>query len=222
VTTDGEPSCAEISLRLIGGELPSGDPALQSHVGSCLRCFRTATEMREVPQLAAMLRDGDDDRLADPGPAFWARFPATVSAAWEQREARRHPWRAHWRRLAGWLRQPIAAGLAGAGVASLVLTLISRPVVVHDRVVTPILDDGDLAAVEAMTGGEVMGELTGEDETPWDVLELTDVKGAMAQVDQDATAVAPDDGDLASPAEEVELLDGDELPVVAQAMRGRI
>jgi hypothetical protein len=221
VTTDTEPSCAEISLRLIAGAHASDDPVLAGHVGSCLHCFRTAAEMRELPRLAALLREGDERQRADPGEAFWAHFPATVNAAWQKRQARRNPLREQWLHLTAWLRQPFAAALAGAAVASLVLTLVGQPAPVGEsNTRTPPLgdEDEDVTSAEMMATPEVMGE----EDAPWEMLELTDGKAAVAQVDQDGNAAAPDDGELATPAEELELLDGDELPAVARAMRGRI
>jgi hypothetical protein len=226
VTTNSEPSCAEISLRLIAGAHASDDPALASHVGTCLRCFRTAAEMRELPRLAALLREGDERQSADPGEAFWARFPATVNAAWEKRRARRNPLLEQWRHLTAWLRQPFAAALAGAAVASLVLTLVGRPPPMSESNTRPPVEDEDVTSAEMLATPEVMGE----EDAPWEMLELTDGKAAVAQVDQDGNGAgnvagnvaAPDDGELATPAEELESLDGDELPAVAQAMRGRI
>jgi hypothetical protein len=210
--TETDSSCAEIALRLIGGEHASDDPELASHVGSCLRCFRTAAEMRELPQLSVLVREGTA-RVPDPGEAFWARFPSAVSAAWERRQRRENPLLAAWRLLTAWLRQPFAAALVGASVASLVLTVAGRPAAVRD---VPIPEDDDATTAEMMTAPEVMGD---DEAPPWELLELSEVQ-ALAQVgDGNATL---DDGDLASPAEEVELLESDELPMVAQAMRGRI
>jgi hypothetical protein len=218
VTTNAEPSCAEISLRLVGGEHASDDPVLASHVSSCLRCFRTAAELRQLPRVAALMREGADRQSADPGEAFWARFPATVSAAWERRRTRRNPWLEPWRQMTAWLRQPFASALAGAAVASLVLTLVGRPAAVSESKTWPLVEDEDVASAEMIATPEVMGE----EDAPWEMLELSDGKAAVAQVDQDSNLAGPDDPELATPAEELELLDGDELPAVAQAMRGRI
>ena len=52
-------SCEQFESRLIAGDRPADDAELGAHVGSCLRCFRTAADMREVPRLAALLREGE-------------------------------------------------------------------------------------------------------------------------------------------------------------------
>jgi len=41
--------CQAIEDRLLEGEKLAGHPELVEHVGSCLECFRTMSELRELP-----------------------------------------------------------------------------------------------------------------------------------------------------------------------------
>jgi hypothetical protein len=217
--------CEQIALRLIGGERPSDDAALASHVGSCLRCFRVASEIREVPRIAALLRR-DEPAEADPGEAFWARFPGVVGAAFERRGGQEAPVAATpvvkgvsiWQRVVGWFRLPIPAAFGGAAVAAaLALVLVSRPprtppvgeptvVVEPARPVAASDDDGTSTLLE--------------DDDPWERLEVADLK-PMKGVDAELGKSGGEEGELvASPTEELELLDTDDLRAVAQALRG--
>jgi hypothetical protein len=207
-------------LQLIAGEQLADDAALASHVGSCLRCFRTASEMRDLPRIAALLRQAEPGESAgggiDPGPAFWARFPGAVTAAWVERRATAgHPVTAGWGRLVLWLRSPIGAALAGAAVTALVMLVVAgshRPGPDGPGAASGPLADG--TADEEMVPAAVPDLI--EDEDPWALLEMADLRSAMAQ------AAVPDDAGDGAPtaAEEVEQLDMDDLPVVAQALRG--
>jgi hypothetical protein len=88
----GDPSadCQTVVERLIAcherGERPGDDAGLAEHLGSCLGCFRAAADLREVPRLAALLRDAEDPTkaLPDPGPGFWAGFPVQVGEAFSR------------------------------------------------------------------------------------------------------------------------------------------
>ncbi len=107
--TEAERICDEAYLRLLSGETAAADPALAVHVGSCLRCFRTAAELRELPRLQGLLRTAELDAAVDPGEAFWRSFPARVADAWEGRPATAAPGgeRASGRGgLAAWMRRP--------------------------------------------------------------------------------------------------------------------
>jgi hypothetical protein len=128
-------NCEVFQARLISGERPNEDAALSAHVGSCLRCFRTAADMRDVPRLAALLRDSRDPRDSqnsldgettyDPGARFWETFPSQVSAAWvSSRPIRRAGW---WERASIWLRRPVPAALTGAACAVGLAFLVMRP-----------------------------------------------------------------------------------------------
>ncbi len=127
-------SCEQFESRLIAGDRPADDAELGAHVGSCLRCFRTAADMREVPRLSALLRESEAQEGAgvpDPGAFFWEKFPGQVSAAWVSarvRDDRTRRWAdrpTSWERVLGWLRRPVPAALAGAvgavGLAVLVM-----------------------------------------------------------------------------------------------------
>ena len=78
------PLCARVFERLVETGEVGADPVLGEHLGSCVTCFRTLTELRDVPRLAGLLREtapvapAADDR-------FWevlaARTTAAVAAA---------------------------------------------------------------------------------------------------------------------------------------------
>jgi hypothetical protein len=134
-------SCSVVTDRLVSGERPNADPALAAHVGSCLLCFRTANDLKAVPELRRQLLEAEGQ--ADPGSAFWAAFPGQVASAWEaaqaakaappevvkaDRPARRLDLRERfWTPAVGWLRRPIPAAFAGALAAAAVLLVVIRP-----------------------------------------------------------------------------------------------
>lgn len=63
--------CGRVFEVLVEGDEPKS-PDLVEHLGSCMRCFRVMTELREVPRLASALR-----AEAPPLPeedAFWDRL----------------------------------------------------------------------------------------------------------------------------------------------------
>jgi len=219
--TSGE-LCAEIELRLVDGQRASEDPAVAAHLRTCLRCFRTATELREVPQLSALLRQGQDDDQPDPGELFWARFPKTVADAWERQRRTTPPAVSVLRRVASLFRSPIPAALAGAAVAAaLVLLLVPRG---QRPGPAGLGADPDMAVAPAAETGlddDATASLLGE-EDPLDELDLADAR-VVARMTASAEREGTDEGtDLApSPAEELELLDTDDLRAVAQALRGR-
>jgi hypothetical protein len=217
--------CDEIALRLIGGERAADDAVLASHVGSCLRCFRVSTEIRDVPRIAALLREADGEP-ADPGEAFWARFPETLGTAFEQRQAapivRAVEQTSPWRRLTGWFRLPVPAFVGGAAVAAgLALVVVHRPP--PSAVKSIALQAGEPAVVAQRQGqgDEEEGALLDEDD-PWERLEVADGKAIAKVAPRAESKTASDDGTelAASPAEELEMLDADDLRAVAQALRG--
>jgi hypothetical protein len=214
--------CAEIELRLVDGRPTAEDPVVAAHLRSCLRCFRTASELREVPQLAALLRQGREDEQPDPGELFWARFPRTVADAWERRQQKAAPQVGVWRRVGGLFRLPLPAALAGAAVAAvLVLALVRRtdlPPVSHLVSVPAAAPAPEVAPDEEGTAS-----LLGDDD-PLDVLDLADPKvvARMTARAEDEAVGADEGSDLGpSPAEELESLETDDLRAVAQALRGR-
>ena len=221
--------CADVELRLVDGRPPGDDPALAAHLRSCLRCFRAASELREVPRIAALLRQETKDDQPDPGELFWARFPRTVADAWEERQARaaaKAPARISlWRRVGGWFQQPIPAALSGAAVAAaLVLAVVQRSPAPRPSgpatAVNPVV--AATATAEPGFDDETTPGLLGEDD-PLDSLELADTKLVANVGETGAEGQGPDEGsELApSPAEELELLETDDLRAVAQALHGR-
>jgi hypothetical protein len=210
--------CADIELRLVDGRPVADDPEVAAHVRSCLRCFRAASELRDVPRLAALLREGSVDDPPDPGELFWARFPRTVADAWERRQ-RLVPARVPvWTRVRGWIRLPIPAALSGAAVAAaLVLVVVHRSPI---PVVPPAPPPAASAPAPVAEVDEESPALLGE-EDPLDSLELADTRlvakvgGAEAPSAEEPSELSP------SPAEELELLETEDLRAVAQALHGR-
>jgi hypothetical protein len=208
-----EEVCADIELRLVDGRRPTDDPALAAHVRSCLRCFRTASDLREVPHIAALLRDVAEP---DPGDLFWARFPTTVADAWEKRQV---PAKVSlWQRVGRWFQLPVPAALTGAMAAAALVLLVTHrapPVAPRPAPSAPVA----AASSEPTLEDEAAG-LVGDDD-PLEALELSGQK-LVANSDGD-NASQPDDsveGD-SSAVEDLEQLDGDELRAVAQALHGR-
>ncbi|MEA2696033.1 MAG: hypothetical protein QOI66_304 [Myxococcales bacterium] len=109
--------CQAIEDRLLEGEKLTGHPELVEHVGSCLECFRTMSELRELPRIAEVMRGGAvaEAQAKDPGPAFWNALPERVAA--EVLGSRGKPQvkvRRWW----------APAALASAGLAGAVATLL--------------------------------------------------------------------------------------------------
>jgi len=73
------PICRQVWERAVEGRDVSDDPTLVAHVGSCVTCFRTLAEMRDVPRLAAALREGAP--AADVSDRFWDNLAAQTTAA---------------------------------------------------------------------------------------------------------------------------------------------
>jgi hypothetical protein len=140
-------ACELVTQRLVasvGTASRVDDPLLSAHLGSCLRCFRTAADLREVPRLQKLLLEAQADAPpADPGEAFWSAFPAALGKAWNQRQrpgqpdaaaeapgqavvaARMRPGIID--RFWAWLRLPVPAALAGAACAAMVAVMVLRP-----------------------------------------------------------------------------------------------
>jgi hypothetical protein len=214
-----EQLCTETQLRLVDGERPGDDPTLAAHVRGCLRCFRTASELRQVPQIAELLRNLDQP---DPGELFWASFPKTVADAWErQRQPAVTAGAGWWQRLGRWIQLPVPAALSGAAVAAaLVLAVVHRAPV---SVVSAPAPAAPVAAVETGAAESPLEEeaiaLLGDDD-PLEALELADATVVTRLGLEPPTS--DEGGELEpSPAEELELLETDDLSAVAQALRGR-
>jgi hypothetical protein len=128
--------CEHVVGRLVdgagGGRDPAAEPDVALHLGSCLDCFRTLTELRDVPRLAELLRREPADAARDPGPAFWDTLAARIGggAAEVDRAApgeARAPAAGPRRRAAPSRRGPALAGAFGVlAAAALVLALAAR------------------------------------------------------------------------------------------------
>ena len=77
------PICRQVWERAVEGRDVSDDPTLVAHVGSCVTCFRTLAELRDVPRLAAALRAGAP--AADVSDRFWDDLAARTTARRRQR-----------------------------------------------------------------------------------------------------------------------------------------
>src|SRR3954453_14303098 len=73
------PTCRQVGERAVEGRDISDDPTLVAHVGSCGTCFRTLAEMRDVPRLAAALREAAP--TVDVSDRFWDDLAAQTTAA---------------------------------------------------------------------------------------------------------------------------------------------
>jgi hypothetical protein len=205
MTSEMERECEWCEARLLAGEKPGDDPALAAHIGSCLRCFRAAGEMRDLSRLAPLLRDGDD--APDPGHAFWNSFPARVSAAWEASRPQRAP--GLWPRLARWFHAPLPAALAGAACAGLMFVVVGiRPRPAPEPRIAPP-PPAEAKGPEPSEGARVDPEVDDE------LLRSLDVAGLEILLDdlheELGPSSGPDDGDedadLAAITEELDTLD---------------
>ncbi len=122
--------CQAVEDRLLEGEKLTGHPELVEHVGSCLECFRTLSELRELPRIAEVMRAGAAELAEenDPGAAFWRALPNRVAD--EVLGAQRPPETAAAPRPARrwWAPAVVMSAGLSAAVAMLVVTL-HRPVV---------------------------------------------------------------------------------------------
>jgi hypothetical protein len=224
-------NCDVFQARLISGERPGEDAALGAHVGSCLRCFRTAADMKDVPRLAALLREGPGEGEAayDPGARFWETFPVQVAAAWvSSRPRRRTGW---WERVSVWLRRPVPAALTGAACAAGLALLLLRP------------DSGGPAPGGVLGGasaeglpaelGAAVGEPSGDETVvELDVATLTRLRDQLDRalsLGQSAAVPAEEGGagfepggDPANVAEDLEMLDETGLLALREKLGPRI
>jgi hypothetical protein len=198
---DASLDCQAAIERLVGchesGARPGDDAVLAHHLGSCLGCFRAAADLRDVPRLAALLREPTDGAGAggptagDPGPAFWASLPGQLGADFERGRA---PARAGatiaapdlqgrdvWQRFVRWIRLPVPAAMAGAACATAVALLMTRPPALNTlapRAVTTLDEDG-AAAEGSLLGQEDVA--FGQSSSVYDSVEELD-SGALARV----------------------------------------
>jgi hypothetical protein len=245
-------NCEVVQARLISGERPNEDAALAAHVGSCLRCFRTATDMREVPRLAALLREGpgqgsqglqglqglqrpqgsiQGETAYDPGARFWETFPIQVAAAWvSSRPPGRAGW---WERGSLWLRRPVPAALTGALCAVGLALLLLRPGAGPEG--TPVLSAetglaGELDAQVGVQIGSDLGEAEDESVGELDIEALATLRDQLDRALSPSDLVIPpmdsgDDGAATDPAklaEELEMLDESALLALREKLGPRI
>ena len=225
--------CDAVEARVLGGARAADDPELAAHLGSCLRCFRAATELRDLPRLEGLLRAAPD--AADPGEAFWQSFPARVTDAWVIASRPVAPVAAPslGQRLAAWLRQPLPAACAGAACASVIVYLLVhrhapalvevRPPVAAEVVAAlaapPVAAGDDEASVDHDHDDDELGEnfVHSLDATGLELLLEPGQPGATAAVE------AMDTEDDGAPAgEELDLLDEAELTMLTGKLGRRI
>jgi hypothetical protein len=208
--------CSAVVERLISGERPGSDPQLGEHVGSCLSCFRTAADLRGLPQLREQLLRAQG-QLPDPGEAFWKTFPADVSVAWERSQQQSAPPQvagtapapglrerltAGWESAWAWVRLPVPAACAGALSAAVIMVLAMpalrgrAPETAQPRgaVVSGTFADRDQDPTVSMTvGGLVLGGTIDDSIKDLDVGQLrvlrSTLEASMSNGDGDATQV---------------------------------
>jgi hypothetical protein len=230
--------CEHVVGRLVegagGGREPAADPDVALHLGSCLDCFRTLTELRDVPKLAELLqREGaDGDAARDPGPAFWDTLAARIADGVAEvdrpapAEARAPAAAARPRRgRAPSRRGPALAGAFGVlAAAALALALVAR------NGAPPLQAPSEMRA-SAPVPGEVAGEdLAGDadvalSEGPTDV-EALDGPGLERLLESLRTSEPMelrgliDDGGEAGIADAIAGLDAAALRRLAQRLAG--
>jgi len=146
-------ACRQVWDRAVEGRDVTTDPTLAAHVGSCVTCFRTLAELRDVPRLAATLRAGAPAVDAEVDARFWDDLADRTTRA--AAAALRRPARSRAARVVGFV------AIAAAAAAAVVL--------VAGR--TSIAPSGTAArATAAKTAAGVYDEATGDD--PVDVADL--------------------------------------------------
>ncbi|HEY2899936.1 MAG TPA: hypothetical protein VGL59_05120 [Polyangia bacterium] len=123
MSTNRPDICLAIEDRLLEGERLTGHPELVDHAGSCLDCFRTLTELRELPRIAEVMLAGAGElaRQNDPGPAFWKAGPDRIADEVLGSRCKARPAARRWWAPAALM----STGLAAA--ATLVLAVSYRP-----------------------------------------------------------------------------------------------
>jgi hypothetical protein len=211
--------CGAFEARLCAGETGADNPALAAHLRSCLPCFRTAADLREVPRIEALLRERPP--TFDPGSGFWASFPGRVAGAWEA-SRRRAPVVSPALRLLRWLRLPVPAALAGAACAALAVHLATRVPT------PPPTGPATTAASAAVYPGVTVIDQNGEIDEEF--LRSLDVKGLKALLEDMHQEFAPGEGrdesemetDLATMTEELDMLDEATLVALSHKLGKKI
>ncbi len=225
--------CDEVCGRLIAGERSSDDQSLAEHVRSCLSCFRTAGDLRDLPRIAGLLGAVGPGR--DPGDDFWVAFPARVGRAWQRSRdvkvsgvaANRGPIARAFDRFVGFIRMPLPAALSGAALAGLMVffAVANRPAPAAST--APVASLLASVSVPAALGEASVPQVAVADLEPDAIedadlydLSAADLRTMLASMGADATTGrAPvDEHDEAHPsvAEEVEALSVEDLVALAQ------
>jgi hypothetical protein len=147
-------ACRQVWDRAVEGRDVMTDPTLAAHVGSCVTCFRTLAELRDVPRLAATLRASAPAVDAEVDARFWDDLADRTTRA--AAAALRRPARNRAARVVGFV------AIAAAAAAAVVL--------VAGR--TSIAPSGPAAArtAAAKIAAGIYDEATGDD--PVDVADL--------------------------------------------------
>jgi hypothetical protein len=215
--------CAAMEARVLGGERPHEDAALAAHLGSCLRCFRAASELRDLPRLEGLLRSTPPE--GDPGEAFWNSFPARVADAWQASQvlAPAVPAASLWGRWLGWLRLPVPAALAGAACAGALVFALGhgRPDGHAPAVAPPVGEEAPVVAVDEalLDREEDVGEdfVHSLDASGLELLLEAHGPATAAAAPASAAAEETDEDDLPA-AEELDLLDEGDLKAVSEKL----
>jgi hypothetical protein len=78
------PLCTRVLERLVDEGEVGSDRVLAEHLGSCVTCFRTATELRDAPRVAEALRAAAAEASSPaPGERFWNDLAVRTTAAAE-------------------------------------------------------------------------------------------------------------------------------------------
>ncbi len=218
----GARSCEEIELLVIQGVRPADDADLARHMNSCLRCFRAAADLRadlaDLPRIEALLRQ---DAPPDPGAAFWTGFPSRVADAWERGAG--VSW---WARLRA--RRPrfvhtLASALAGAAAMGALVFVVGGRQESAPNAPVAVTPETGVDPIGAELASDVVALV--EDEALWETLEVDDLANVITHMSEgfgeeagQLAQVADGSARPVSPIEEVELLDTDDLRLVAQAL----
>jgi hypothetical protein len=165
---DMAPVCRQVwdrAVESISGRDVMEDAVLAAHVGSCMTCFRTLAELRDVPRVAAALRTGAP--AVPVSDRFWDDLAARTTAAVSAELAgprKRRVWR--------------VTGLASMVAAAAAWMLIAG----HAPVGSPGAAPGKVAAVAAGYDDESVEE-------PVDVADLDET--ALRQLLQQLRTRAP-------------------------------
>ncbi|HLK92569.1 MAG TPA: hypothetical protein VKZ18_21925 [Polyangia bacterium] len=79
---DGSELCGRVFDRLVEGADVGADPVLSEHLGSCVTCFRSMTELRDAPRVAEAVR-AEAPSLPRANDPFWETLAVRTTAAAE-------------------------------------------------------------------------------------------------------------------------------------------